>query len=89
MPYIPSFPTHHGMAHNALVMGKNRKAMFVTILKATTKLYLQMGITFSMFLGSLYFFFGNAFAKVVQHFFHALGSTFLHLASINNKRSVW
>jgi len=57
--------------------------MFFNILKATTKLYFQMGMGLSLFLGTAYLFFGNAFAKIFQHFFHALGSTFLHLASIN------
>jgi hypothetical protein len=70
-----------------MVMGKNRRHMFVSILKATMRLYVQMGIAMSMMLGTLYAFFGSAFSKVVQHFFHALGSTFLHLASINVKQT--
>ena len=91
MPYFPSFPMHHGFSHgfshNAMVLAKNRRTMFLAIFKATLKLYVQLGIGLSVMLGTLYAFFGTAFAKVVQHFFHALGSTFLHLASINVKQS--
>lgn len=77
------------MGQNALAMGKSRREMFGHILRATTRLYLQMGLAMSTMLGGMYLFFGNTFTKVTQHMFHTLGSTFLHLASINVKKGSW
>lgn len=80
---------HGGIGQNALAMGKSRRQMFGQILRATTKLYLHMGLALSTMLGGMYLFFGNTFTKVTQHMFHTLGSTFLHLASINVKKGSW
>lgn len=79
-PYIPFLGSHHDPA-KALAMIPHRGLMFRAILKATIKLYFELGVLMSMMMGTLWFMFGSAFTRVVQTALHGVGNAFLHLGS--------
>lgn len=88
-PYIP-FPGV-GLGADpgkAFAMLSDRRLMFMAILKATLKLYFEIGVLMSMAAGTMWMVFGSAFTGVVQHVLHAVGNTFLQLGStIHSKKS--
>lgn len=88
-PYIP-FPGV-GLGADpgkAFAMLSDRRLMFMAILKATLKLYFEMGVLLSMAMGTLWMVFGSAFTRVAQHVLHAIGNTFLQLGStIHSKKA--
>lgn len=78
-PYIP-FPGIHDHS-KALSLINHKRLLFRMILKATIKLYMELGILLSMMMGTLWMVFGSAFTRVVQTALHGIGNTFLQLGS--------
>ena len=85
-PHIPYLGGHD--ASKALALIGNKRLMFGAILKATIKLYVELGILLSMMIGTLWFTFGSAFTRLAQTALHGVGNAFLHLGtSIHTTKS--
>lgn len=86
-PYIPYLgPNGPG---KALSLISDRGLMFRAILKATIKLYVELGIMLSMMVGTLWFVFGSAFTRLVQTALHGMGNAFLQLGSTFHSSKSW
>ena len=86
-PYIPYVSAAMDPG-KAVALLSNRGAMFRAILKATLKLYFELGILLSMLAGTLWFMFGSAFTRVIQTALHGIGNAFLQIgSSIHSSRA--
>lgn len=84
-PHLPFMGLDAGRA----LLFQNRGLMFRAILRATLKLYAEIGLLASAMMGTAWWVMGSTFTRGVQHLLNGIGNAFLQMGSAIHSQKSW